>query len=219
MAEGQVNEETKDVIAVKEAEQQQSQETALTTVINDALALKHPLQNSWQLWYYRNEKGRNWEENLIKVTQFNTVEDFWAVYNHIELASSLAIGCDYCIFKEGIKPMWEDDKNRKGGRWLFQLHKNKQTKVVDELWLEVLLCLIGEAFGEDSDQICGAVVNIRGKLDKISIWTGDSRARDGVMNIGKVLKSRTGYPQQINYEAHADTQSKSSSSAKHIYQL
>lgn len=29
-----------------------------------------------------------------------------------------------------------------------------------------LLCLIGEAF-ENSDEVCGAVVNIRGKGDKI----------------------------------------------------
>ena len=27
------------------------------------------------------------------------VEDFWALYNHIELASRLAAGCDYSLFK------------------------------------------------------------------------------------------------------------------------
>ena len=38
------------------------------------------------------------------------VEDFWALYNHIELASRLAAGCDYSLFKEGVKPMWEDER-------------------------------------------------------------------------------------------------------------
>jgi len=47
-----------------------------------------------------------------------------------------------------------------------------------------LLCLIGEAFGEDSDQVCGAVINIRGKMDKISVWTNDCRNSDAIINIG-----------------------------------
>ena len=38
------------------------------------------------------------------------MEDFWALYNHIELASRLAAGCDYSLFKEGVKPMWEDER-------------------------------------------------------------------------------------------------------------
>lgn len=47
-----------------------------------------------------------------------------------------------------------------------------------------LLCLIGEAFGDDSDQICGAVVNVRSKMDKIAVWTSDSKNQKSVLNIG-----------------------------------
>lgn len=36
------------------------------------------------------------------------------------------------------------------------------------------MCLIGEAF-DCFDSICGAVVNIRNKGDKIAIWTNDSK--------------------------------------------
>lgn len=66
---------------------------------------KHPLQHSWTLWYYKNDRNKTWEENLRNVVTFSTVEDFWAVYNHIESASRLQVGCDYAVFKEGIKPM------------------------------------------------------------------------------------------------------------------
>jgi len=180
--------------------------------------VKHPLQSPWELWYWKPEKGRNWIDNLLSVTRFDTVEDFWALYNHIELASNLQVGSDYCIFKAGVKPMWEDDRNKRGGRWLFTFNKKQQNpKIVDETWLEVLLCLIGEAFGEESEQICGAVINVRPKMDKIAIWTGDSKASSAVQKIGKMLKERTGYHNQIVYEAHADTQVKSGSSARHLY--
>lgn len=39
--------------------------------------VKHPLQNEWQLWYWRGEK-KEWILNLLEVTTFKTVEDFWA---------------------------------------------------------------------------------------------------------------------------------------------
>ena len=44
-----------------------------------------------------------------------------------------------------------------------------------------LLCLIGDAFGEESDQICGAVINIRRGVDKIAVWTSDYKDEAAVM--------------------------------------
>ncbi|XP_054166815.1 eukaryotic translation initiation factor 4E-1A-like [Oppia nitens] len=201
------------------------EETADATAGATEVVTKHPLQNQWQLWYYRpGGKGSAWEDNLLDVTHFDTVEDFWALYNHIQLASSLTSGCDYSIFKHGIRPMWEDTANKEGGRWLFMVNKrqarpNQQNPTVDELWLEVLLCLIGEAFGDDSDQICGAVVNVRPKMDKISIWTSSYRSEQSVLNIGRILKSRTGFQPNISYEAHNDTIVKTGSIARHLHVL
>lgn len=63
--------------------------------------------------------------------------------------------------------MWEDDTNKNGGRWLITLANNFFRKSdVDNLWLDVILCLIGEGF-EYSEDICGAVVNIRPRGHKI----------------------------------------------------
>ena len=45
----------------------------------------------------------------------------------------------------------------------MNLNKQQRHSDLDNYWLETLLCLIGEAFDEQSDDICGAVVNIRGK--------------------------------------------------------
>ena len=47
-----------------------------------------------------------------------------------------------------------------------------------------LLCLIGEAFDEVSDDICGAVVNIRNKGDKLGLWTHDASRSDASKKIG-----------------------------------
>ena len=59
-----------------------------------------------------------------------------------------SIGCDYSLFKQGIKPMWEDPQNKDGGRWLISIDKRLRSMYLDQLWLEIMMCLIGEAFGE-----------------------------------------------------------------------
>ena len=47
-----------------------------------------------------------------------------------------------------------------------------------------LLCLIGEAFEEFSADVNGAVINIRNKGDKLSLWTSNAQRPDAVMKIG-----------------------------------
>ena len=53
-------------------------------------------------------------------------------------------------FQEGVKPMWEDERNRRGGRWVINLNKSQRAQSLDKIWLEVMLCLIGEAFDDHS---------------------------------------------------------------------
>jgi hypothetical protein len=66
---------------------------------------KHPLRNSWTLWYFINDKSVPWEHNQLMVMTVSTVEDFWALYHHVLAPSEIRVGCDYSFFKEGIKPM------------------------------------------------------------------------------------------------------------------
>jgi len=165
------------------------------------MLIKHPLQNSWTLWFFKPDKvdrNKKWEDCQRAIITFNTVEDFWALYNHIELASKLNAGCDYSLFKEGVKPMWEDDRNRRGGRWVINLNKSQRSTSLDNFWLEVMLCLIGEAFDEHSRYVNGAVVSIRAKGDKIGMWLGDSNAGESILTVGKKFKERLNIDPQVS---------------------
>ena len=51
-----------------------------------------------------------------------------------------------------------------------------------------LLALIGEQF-PDPGEICGAVVNVRNKGDRISIWTRTGGNEAAQMAVGKCMKS------------------------------
>lgn len=183
--------------------------------------IKHPLQNRWALWFFKNDRTKKWEDNLRLVTKFDTVEDFWALYNHIQLTSKLQSGCDYNLFKDGIQPMWEDQANKKGGKWMVQLPRQQRNNELDKIWLETLLCLIGEGFGADSDYVNGGVVQVRNKGDKAAIWTSDFKNKTSIMNIGEIYKTRLALPKnmKIGFQAHEDTMTKTSSTVKNRFAI
>lgn len=176
--------------------------------------IKHPLQHTWTLWYLELDRSKSWAESMNEVASFSTVEDFWSLYNHIRGPSEIKVGTDYMLFKSHIRPMWEDEANNRGGRWTVNMNKH----LSDKYWLDTALCLIGESF-EHSDDICGAIVNVRQKIDKISIWTANFQNREAVMDIGRTFKERLGLRAQIFYQNHKDTMIKSGSSTKATYSV
>ena len=155
------------------------------------LVLKHPLQNSWTLWYFKNDRSQRWEDNQRQVLTVGTVEDFWALYHHVEVASLLPAGSDYSLFKEGILPDWEDRRNALGGRWIVAVDRRKRAECLDTYWLEILYLLVGETTGPlYADQVNGAVVNVRGKGDKLAVWLADAGEEESVLYIGRMIKKK-----------------------------
>ncbi|XP_075868465.1 eukaryotic translation initiation factor 4E-1A-like isoform X1 [Nelusetta ayraudi] len=199
--------------------EKENRDICIPKVVSPEAYIKHPLQNKWALWFFKNDKSKTWQANLRLISKFDTVEDFWALYNHIQLSSNLMSGCDYSLFKDGIKPMWEDDRNRRGGRWLITLSKQQRKSDLDRFWLETLLCLVGEAFDDFSDDVCGAVINVRTKGDKIAVWTTNYENKEAITHIGRVVKERLGVPPKviIGYQSHADTATKSGSTTKNKF--
>ncbi|KAB0400087.1 hypothetical protein E2I00_002472 [Balaenoptera physalus] len=168
-------------------------------VANPEHYIKHPLQNRWAPWIFKNGKSKTWQANLRLISKFDTVEDFWALYNHIQLSSN--------------------EKNERGGRCVITLNKQQRPSDLDRFRLATLLCLTGECFDDYSDDVCGAVVNVRAKGEKIAMWTTDCENREAVTHIGRVYKERLGLPPKIviGYQSHADTATKSSSTTKNRF--
>jgi len=181
---------------------------------------KHPLQHSWSFWYFKNDKSRDWKDNLIKIHDVPSVEAFWGVYMYLKDVSKINAGCDYALFKTDIMPTWEDKENESGGKWLIQFDPRDRKRCLDYYWREVLMYLIGNEV--DNDIINGAVVNVRPKHDKISLWLSTSRRQDEshILSIGKQVKNRLHLTDMtIDFEIHKDSQAKKSSMSKFAYTL
>ena len=131
------------------------------------------------------------EENLkiIQTVSTATIEVFWAVQNWIQPPSSLQPGADYSLFKAGISPDWEDMADRKEGRWVV----NTSRQEVDRNWVEVIMVMVGQQFGEEQDmQVNGAVVITRNRWDKAAVCVREVVDSDKVGTTVNMMLGRTG---------------------------
>lgn len=168
--------------------------------------VKHPLNSKWTLWYYLPEKdGRDWELCQHQIHTVNTIEDFWSLMDHVKQPSELTNGVDYSFFKNGIRPMWEDPQNREGGRMTVINTSKCRQAAIDEIWLDVLLFLVGENF-EHTDDVCGMVLNVRNYGFKLAVWTTHANTNI-IRSIGINLKKNLCTPpnQPITFELHSET--------------
>ncbi|AES64084.1 putative translation Initiation factor eIF-4e [Medicago truncatula] len=162
----------------------------------------HPLENSWTFWFdnpQTKSKQQAWGSSIRPVYTFSTVEEFWSIYNNIHHPSKLAIGADFHCFKHKIEPKWEDPICANGGKWTVQFSRGKS----DTSWLYTLLAMIGEQF-DHGDEICGAVVNVRSRAEKISIWTKNAANEAAQVSIGKQWKEFLDYNETIGFIFHDD---------------
>ncbi|CAK5089975.1 unnamed protein product [Meloidogyne enterolobii] len=182
------------------------------------LRQEHRLKTRWTFWFLNSDRELTWLERLKKVCTIESAEAFWALYDNIRPPSAMQSGCDYNFFKEGIQPVWEVPENKDGGRLIVQIDNKNKIEHLDALWLELLVALIGEQFGRDSEYVCGAVCNMRGKGHKICLWTKNAEAEEANRRIGAILKSRfqdtTNCSIRVNYEEHNVSQHKSSSATQ-----
>lgn len=182
-------------------------------------AVKHPLQNGWTIWYDNPGKRTNtasWGDHLRKITTFDTVEDFWRVFNNLKPASTLPQGSNYHIFKEHIEPKWEDPANARGGKWTVSVAPKSRGTSLDQMWLWTVLACIGETI-RSPDDVCGLVVSIRKAGDRVQIWTKDAHNEVACREIGRSLKETLELPDStiIGYQSHSDSMKKSNTKNKY----
>ncbi|PKU71285.1 eukaryotic translation initiation factor 4E-1 [Dendrobium catenatum] len=162
----------------------------------------HPLEHSWTFWFddpSAKAKQSAWGSSMRPIHTFHTVEDFWSLYNNIHHPSKLVNGADFYCFKHKIEPKWEDPVCANGGRWTIACQRLKS----DTFWLYTLLAMIGEQF-DYGDEICGAVVSVRAKQERIAIWTKNSSNEAVQMCIGRQWKELLDYKDQIGFISHDD---------------
>ncbi|KAE9411050.1 eukaryotic translation initiation factor 4E [Gymnopus androsaceus JB14] len=253
----------------------EAQAEGIRTVFSDPtnFNVKHPLYSPWTLWFDSPmTKNRNlpqtpisalpptpgptpqtpgvaaaqgWMEDIKRVISFDSVEEFWGLYNNIVPPSALPQKANYYLFKEGIIPAWEDEANKNGGKWSIQLPKEKNRANVDKMWLYTMLAAIGETFDPSlttldpsgsppNSLITGVIVSTRPQFYRISIWTRlapgsaeDDGLKERIEGVGRHFKTSVlGYTEaaklagplatDVEFLSHKDSEKKGKASQKKI---
>ncbi|CAI5512633.1 unnamed protein product [Closterium sp. Naga37s-1] len=155
---------------------------ALSTSIRPPL---HPRckQTRYVVWYTRRQRqppgqrsATSYEDSIRRIADFSTVEGFWGCYCRMVRPSALPAPTDVHVFKDGIRPLWEDAHNRRGGKWMVRLRK----PLTARMWEQLLMAVAGEQL-EGAEEVCGVVLSVRFGEDILSIWNRSaphSLARD-----------------------------------------
>lgn len=91
----------------------------------------HFLESEWVMWEHRapDKNSKSYEDNMAKLCEFATIEDFWRLWNNIPKPSAIFYDGrtkkkfkdrtveSFSLFKKGVKPEWEDAANRTGAEW------------------------------------------------------------------------------------------------------
>lgn len=167
---------------------------------------EHPLQYNYTFWYSRRTPSRpantNYEQNIRQIGTVASVEQFWKFYSHLVRPGDLTGHSDFHLFKEGIKPMWEDEANKSGGKWIIRLRKG----LASRFWENIILAMLGEQFMV-GEEICGVVVSIRFQEDILSIWNKTASDQITTSRIRDTLRRVLNLPPNtiMEYKTHNDS--------------
>ena len=150
------------------------------------------LNTHWSLWWRFKSGGRNKSydsSNLEPVFTFSNLNEFSQIYNGSILGKystfidkklqnrnssniedkefqNLPIDC-LMLFRNGVRPEWEDKLNTKGGHFVVEINSSDYD-LCDQLWKELSCYLVGETW-QNSEYVTGLRILHKTKGDKISI--------------------------------------------------
>lgn len=180
---------------------------------SDASSNALPLQYCWHIWEQiipdsKSAKSRigNYSENTKQLAKFDTVQKFWQLWYHMPQPSELLNhkrmvreGQDgkqhlvdaLMIFRDGIKPEWEDPMNANGGHFEYKLRQGQITSgsQVDEYWNNLVLGLVGSTI--DCNHLITGVrlvdklSNVRMGSIRLEVWFTECKSEKTLNDLWK----------------------------------
>ena len=142
------------------------------------------LSDKWTIWAHL-PHNTDWSiKSYIPITTFTTVEEKIAVTE--TLPPILVENCMLFMMREGIKPTWEDPKNRNGGCFSYKV----SNKNVYKVWKDLTYVVVGNTISKQLSYVnCvnGITISPKKNFCILKVWTGNRKCVDPTKI--KLLKS------------------------------
>jgi translation initiation factor 4E len=146
-----------------------------------------PLSAAWTLWEQSHAGGAavttmgNYSDCMQEIVTVKSVKQFWSMFNHIPQPSVLLQNkrivafeneaprtvSSLMLFRQGVRPEWEDPANREGGHIHFQFRPNIAPGNLDEYWNNIVLALMGNTLEPIDGEYLPVVQGVR-LVDKVT---------------------------------------------------
>lgn len=134
-----------------------------------------PLEHKWD--FFLDNGGWATDGDYLSVMKrlgtVGSIQQFWNHHNGMQ--QSMVKICSQPslfslrLFRNDIKPIWEDESNRCGGKWVIPC-STMEPFALWALWQEVLMCAVGGTFARKG-AVCGCILSYRKNGRKeIHIW-------------------------------------------------
>ncbi len=145
------------------------------------------LNNTWVVYQYSKnafKKLSNTQINVVDEPKIKPYKQLYKITNVGELLGFIKImgfipdprtplknldKNDLVIMKEGIEPIWEDERNANGGTYSFKIEHKKGY----ELWKLLMLYMLGETLTHNMADINGLSVSFIKATNNIPISSGN----------------------------------------------
>jgi hypothetical protein len=135
----------------------------------------HKLSHKWGLWAHR-QHDRDWTINSYKpLASFNTLEN--AIEITETLPKVLILYGMLFIMRDGITPIWEDQRNRNGGCFSYKIPNNN----APETWKRLTYMLTGNTLSSNiklCDHINGVTISPKKNFCVVKIWMATDEYRN-----------------------------------------
>ena len=144
--------------------------TTMTTDTSRIIEEYNKLSDKWTLWAHL-PHDTDWSIKSYKqIFTVSNVEETIAITE--TLPPILVQNCMLFWMREGIKPTWEDPKNRNGGCFSYKV----VNKTVFDSWKELTYCTLGNTISKQMsfvDKVTGFTISPKKNFCIIKIWMAD----------------------------------------------
>lgn len=133
------------------------------------------LYSQFAVWFKdseENSKNQNmgkdeYLEKVKKIFEFSTIDEFWEIYQYLVKPEVSRHGIEIMIFKSSVKPMWEDESNKNGGKVTIKVKKEYSNLV----WDEIVYRFIGNNFPlTNNSDLNGIIFSVKRDSIFIQVW-------------------------------------------------
>ena len=151
------------------------EDSTINEADSDSCLAPHTLHDKWTLWAHL-PHDTDWSVKSYKeIDTLSTMEEAIALCE--TLPEKMVKNCMLFLMRNGVKPTWEDPRNRNGGCFSYKVNN----KTVGSTWKSLSYVLMGETLSPNPhivSSVTGITISPKKNFCIIKVWLSGCEFQD-----------------------------------------